>query len=341
MKAIERVVTVGAVCLLTSLLASPGQAQEDWSLSKVQMVSRSKGWALAATKRGSALLKTSDGGRTWRNSSPTGIWPLSQEQVGWDREYGIGEEAADFCFLSDRQGWVVREDAQKSKIIVERTQDGGRHWTAARFTDRTGFVPLVSFQDVRHGSILTISDMASGSTRKTLYSTSNGGRTWAFVTQAVPNHIDPTGLTFLPDGQGWLAAGYHGSEELPFYQTRDGGRHWKQQEIEEPPFDYSYATTYPPVFFGAKHRAGVLPVQFSTNKEGFSLYQTRDAGRTWQRLNHPYSPSSPGVLNAASQVHFVSLRDGWALVGGGASTARLLATQDGGRHWHTIWRKHL
>lgn len=301
------------------------------------MVGRTGGWALGKTPHGAALLKTSNGGRTWRNVSPKSIWPLSPAQVGWDYEYGIGEEGIDFCFLSNRQGWVVRKDGPTAKVIVERTHDGGRHWTATRFPEHFGDVLTVSFRDAQHGSILTISDMASGSTRKTLYQTRDAGRTWAFVTQAIPDHIDPTNVSFRTASEGWLSAGYHGSEEVPFYRTEDGGRHWRLQEIEEPPYEYGHAVIYPPAFFGAGRRRGVLLVWFEANApgiNGFALYQTQDAGQTWHWVRPLRLPDGVSYLLTSS---FIDLHTGWALTYEGQKPSRLVTTRDGGRHWRTVY----
>ena len=325
------------VSLVLTLLPLPGRAAAVWQLTQVQMVGRTGGWALGKTPHGAALLKTSNGGRTWRNVSPKSIWPLSPAQVDDDIKYGIGEEGIDFCFLSSRLGWVVRKDGRTEEAVVEHTRDGGRHWTATHFPERNGYTLTVSFRDARHGSILTISDMASGSTRKTLYQTSDAGRTWAFVTQALPNHIIQTRVSFRTASEGWLSAGYHSWDELPFYRTEDGGRHWRLQEIEEPPYEYWHAVTYPPAFFGAKRRRGVLPVQFETNTpgiNGFALYQTRDTGRTWHWMHQLRLPDRDGFLLT---LRFVDLHTGWALTDQGQKPPRLVTTRDGGRHWRTVY----
>jgi len=110
----------------------------------------------------------------------------------------------------------------------------GRHWQASRFTDTVGCSLVVSFADAQHGSLLTVSDMASGSTRQGLYRTANGGRTWVFVAKALPDHIDPTGAIFRNHLEGWLTAGYHGNDAVPLYRTNDGGHHWRLQELTIP-----------------------------------------------------------------------------------------------------------
>lgn len=153
----------------------------------------------------------------------------------------------------------------------------------------------------------------------------------------IPNHIDPTNLSFRTASEGWLSAGYHGSDEVPFYRTKDGGRHWRLQEIEEPPYDYRYAVIYPPAFFGAGRRHGVLLVHFRTNTsktDGFTLYQTRDAGQTWHWLRPVRLPDGVSFLLTEC---FVDLHRGWALTDQGQKPPRLVTTRDGGRHWRTVY----
>lgn len=178
--------------VLLAVLGQIAQLAGAWQLDKVQMVSQTNGWALAHTSRGSILLRTSDGGRDWQNVSPKGIWPLSPAQTHYNEDMG---EGIDISFLSAQTGWLAMY-TQAEQITVERTQDGGRHWAASRFRERMGYTLIVSFRDARHGFILTISDIASGSTKKTLYRSNDGGKTWGFVTQTIPDHIDPNGLTF-------------------------------------------------------------------------------------------------------------------------------------------------
>ena len=273
-------------CLL-AVSGAAAQASGAWDLEKVQMVSQTRGWALAQTSRGSILLKTSDSGRHWQNISPRGIWPLSPALVQMSQD--VGAEGIDACSLDGRTGWVAMEN-HRDQVVVERTRDGGRHWAMSQFPDRVGYSLILSFRDPEHGSILTISDMASGSTRKALYRTNNGGKTWSVVTEALPDHIDPHGVTFQNGSVGWLSAGYHGSDETPFYRTGDAGRHWRLQELDTSPLrDTSphrqdgYGETYPPAFFGSGRRSGILPMRYEAHnpkRGGFALYETRNAGGT-------------------------------------------------------------
>lgn len=303
------------------------------------MVSRDTGWALASTPRGSVLLRTAGGGTNWQNVSPQGIWPLSSAQIASNENFAIGFEGIDCYGLSGQVCWVAMI-SELDQIIVERTHDGGRHWAKSEFTDHTGLYPLVSFLDRRRGWILTISDMASGSTRKELFETKDGGRTWATVTKKIPDHIDPHGLTFRSASVGWLAAGYHGSDQVPFYRTGDGGRHWNVQELDTAKIfkgEDGYGIVHSPSYFGPKHRDGLLPVQFRGIASPAGLYRTRDGGDTW-RLTASLPMFGP-IFGRADTIQFLSLKNGWLMENVGEPMSRLLRTQDGGRHWRVVYPK--
>lgn len=345
-------------------------------LTRIFMKTPTTGWALGATPRGDALLRTTDGGRHWRNVSPKSIWPLSPARVQANSDMdGIGDEGIDAYFADGRKGWVALKDLQ-GWVRVERTRDGGKHWAGTSFADRTGVQLLLSFQNARRGCLLTISDMASGSTRKALYRTRNGGRTWTATTGALPNHIDPAGVRFRSRSEGWLAAGYHGSDEMPFYHTRDGGRRWRLQEMKTPTaHDFRYGVFDAPRFFGRVNKVGVLPVRFVEGpQDETAFYVTRDGGATWQLRCAPaleayaivtarhwlgldrsgtrlYITSSSGHswnrrrlvqrvggLGHDTSLEFVTTRTGWALIDGyRVGASTLLQTRDGGRHWRTIY----
>lgn len=273
-----------AACLVFAVPAA-GRAADSWHLTKVQRVSRNSGWALASTPRGSVLLRTTNGGQEWQNVSPHGIWPLSAAQIASNENFGIGWEGIDCYGLSGQTCWVAMISSG-TQIIVEQTHDGGHHWAKSQFANHTGDSLLLSFLDRRHGWLLTISDMASGSTRKELFRTEDGGQTWGFVTNALPDHIDPRGMTFRSSTEGWLAAGYHGSDEVPLYKTKDAGRHWHLQSLPEPDasVDGGYGSVTPPRFSGLHKRRGILTVDYRDNNINRSeavAYVTHDGGRNW------------------------------------------------------------
>jgi len=99
-----------------------------------------------------------------------------------------------------------------------------------------------------------------------------------------------------------------------------------------PLYQDGYAVTYPPKFFGKERREGVLPVGFMAHEPergGFTLYRTRNAGRTWLLLRQ-----LPPIFGSGAEtsMQFMDLHTGWALKNAGSDAAALLLTQDGGQH---------
>ena len=292
------------------------------------------GWKLDATEKGRTVLHTGNGGRTWQDVTPAAIRTFTFEQ-GQEHQENGGDDFQMAC-LDSSVVWIV-EKPSINTVLVERSQDNGRHWQESRFNNTTGYSLVVSFEDSEHGSILAISDMASGSTRKALYRTADGGQTWTFVTKAMPDHIDPTGVVFRNHLEGWLTAGYHGSDDLPFYRTTDGGHHWSLQELDWAPLSQDgYGGTYPPAFFGPRRRMGVLPISFHTHapeRTGLALYQTQNGGRTWRFLRWLRLADR---LAFGPSLHFSNLQTGWAL-DSTEPTSNLWRTKDGGKHWHIFY----
>ncbi len=185
---------------------------------------------------------------------------------------------------------------------------------------------------------MSISDPASGSTKKALYRTKDSGQTWTFVTKAFSNYLNPTGVTFRNGSTGWLTGSDHLSNEMLFYQTIDGGHHWHLQELDTSALSQNgYGSVFPPTFFGHKHQQGILPVYFysqlnTPQDSGIALYQTQNAGHTWHLLRR--LPQRYGLSLYAP--YFINFNTGWAS-NGSELTPKLMQTRDGGRHWQRIY----
>ena len=319
--------------LLGLLISFASPMRADTSTLTFHSVHLAKGWMMTATEKGRRVLHTNNGGRTWKDVTPAAIRAFTFDQ-GQEHQKN-GEYDFQIACLHTSTAWIV-EKPLDNIILVERTSDGGRHWQTSRFTDTIGYSLVATREDAKHGSILSISDMASGSTKKALYRTKDSGRTWTFVTKTLPDHIDPTGVISKNGSTGWLTAGYHGSDEMPFYQTHDGGHHWHLQELDTSALGQEgYGITYPPTFFGPKHCLGILPMHFRSNKaenSGIALYQTQNAGRTWRLLRLLPRRDKVGLTN----LHFINFNTGWAF-DSSSRTPKLMQTRDGGRHWQTIY----
>ena len=286
------------------LVASPGIVAMD-------MLDLNNGWALSD----SAVLRTTDGGQTWNDATPSGV-------------SSVGASASSY-FMTASSAWVLIANADGTTGSLYRTTDGGSTWATAS-------VPFagasLQFLDAANGIAMASLGAGAGSEAVAVYHSSDGGSTW---TQAYIN--DPTvagsgdslplagtksGAVFLDSNHGWVS----GAEPMPdfiyLYGTADGGHTWTQQNLALPSA-FSGATTNadPPRFFSASQ--GVLAVDLSSYTVGTVFYLSRDGGVSWT----PTQPVTPtGRYSIASLTDF--------FVWDGGST--LFVSHDSGQTWSSI-----
>ncbi len=105
------------------------------------------------------ILKTSDGGKTWRAVFESGR--------GGDNNWKLAFPSAKVGY-----GTIISYDAppKEARGYVVKTEDGGDHWTPLTVTRDQGWIPYgINFVDESHGFV-------GGSTGG--YETTDGGKTW-------------------------------------------------------------------------------------------------------------------------------------------------------------------
>ncbi|MFE4593591.1 WD40/YVTN/BNR-like repeat-containing protein [Streptomyces laurentii] len=273
-------------------------------------VSRSVAWA-AGTK--GTVLRTTDGGRSWRNVSPA-----------WAGELEFRDVEA---FDARRAVALAIGEGEASRVL--RTEDGGRTWTESfRNTDPRAFYDCMTFFDSRHG--LAMSDPVDGKYR--ILSTGDGGRSWRVLPDAGMPAAQPGEAGFAASGQClvssgskdvWLATG--GGPAGRVLHSADRGLNWTATETTIPAGD------------GAK---GVFGLAFRDRRHGLAVggdYRadqaspraaavTGDGGRGWTVSATPPFAYRSGV---AWLPHSASA----ALAVGPTGTD---LTTDGGRTWRTV-----
>lgn len=159
--------------------------------------------------------------------------------------------------------------------------------------------------------------------------TTDGGDTWRAGVVS-DNGVPQTQLQFR-DVHGvsarvayLLAAGE--GEASRIYKTRDGGQTWTRQFKNSKPQAF-----YDCFDFWTPQRG----ITFSDPVSGiFPVIRTRD-GRTWRDIGERMPPALAGEFGFAASGTCVATQGGqraW-IATGGAATARILATTDGGNHW--------
>ena len=159
------------------------------------------------------VLRTVDGGQTWRNVSPAGASALQFRDIA-------ASDAAHAVAMAAGSG-------TDSRLYV--TSNGGRTWQVAyQNTNPTAFFDCMSFSDSQHG--LVVSDPVGGKFR--ILSTRNGGHSWSVN----PRGGMPSALTgeaaFAASGQclttvgrnAWFGTG--GAAQSRVFHSGDNGHSW-------------------------------------------------------------------------------------------------------------------
>ncbi|GAA2496926.1 oxidoreductase [Terrabacter carboxydivorans] len=300
--------------------ARPGATAHDWRVTPTGTTERFRG--LAPVSRDVAwvsgtngtVLRTTDGGRTWRNVSPQGL--------------GTGTlQFRDIEAFDARHAVVLSiGEGTDSRILV--TDDGGASWTETfRNTEPAAFYDCMAFSSPRRG--LAMSDPVDGRFR--LVQTSDGGRSWSQVDppgmpEAKPGEFgfaaSGTCLSAGVGGRTYLVSG--GVDPARVFTSTDHGRTWTVADS--------------PVAGGAS--AGIFSVSFRDARRGVivggdfaaptgavdNAAWTADGGRTWTKsTTNPsgYRSGSAWVPRTARTVLAVGP------TGSDVST-------DGGRSWSTF-----
>jgi photosystem II stability/assembly factor-like uncharacterized protein len=310
-------VVLALAVLLTATGFTWGHRQPSWELSPTGSTARLRGldavsgavvWASGSE---GTVLRTVDGGRTWRQVGPPGTADLQFRDIE--------------AFDARRAVVLSIGEGEQSRIYA--TTDGGATWTETfRNTDPRAFYDCMAFFDRRHG--LALSDPVDGRFR--ILSTDDGGRSWQVLpTTGMPEAL-PGEFAFAASGtclvtadrgdrHAWFATG--GGAEARVFRTSDRGRTWQ------------VSTT--PVPSGAT--AGIYSLAFRDPRRGLAVGGdfaaptvapdaaafSRDGGRTWTTAQR-----EPGEYRSGVTWTPYGRRTALAVGPTGSDI-----TRDGGRTW--------
>jgi photosystem II stability/assembly factor-like uncharacterized protein len=321
--------------LLVSIVAwgrrSPHRAtpskRTDVAISGLTPINRATWWVVLERQAIDRdwVLRTTDGGRRWRDVSPpvplVGSSDFLDADVGW--------------VVPTRLSTPVGVSLSSLREPLYATVDGGRRWR------QLGLVPYgcqLDFVDRSHGWCAAIG-AAAGSEGVQLVGTDDGGATWHPVstTAVYPTPSTPGALPFGCDKQlsfatptiGLATEACNGGEPV-LYRSTDAGAEWAPIRLPLPPgFVPPYGdgfSTGAPVFDGSQV---TVPIEFAVGGPPLPrirvvVYRSDDDGASWHLVPLPSRISTfPDVIDAA---HWITT-DGTTLT----------ATADRGRHWRT-WR---
>jgi len=345
----------------TLLAGSPLQ------LDEIHMVNLSDGWGIS----GRLLLKTADGGRTWREVTP---------------EAGQADMVSG-AFLDAQSAWVVFSTGYQinTPLMIYHTRDGGLTWTYNQgepiYPNVTGDATWVEFAalDARNVWVMVRAVYLGAGTHYNheLFHTTDGGQTWSSLDGEISD--DYTGMVFADTEVGvrtLQTTGAYGPGAPNYDVTTDGGVTWQSRELPPPPEvpdlfnQYPYCESYQPVLLSNQSVRMLMgcfddsnpPQQFTSY-----LYSSQDGGMTWTTVHLPgkvqasqdrlfyfdafhallvgrdiYKSADGGQtwtyvqsVTWDAQLSFVDPLHGWA-TGGAEGEKALVNTVDGGKKWVLI-----
>jgi photosystem II stability/assembly factor-like uncharacterized protein len=295
------------------------------ALRWVQMIDRARGYGLSGENSDSyRLLWTIDGGRHWTDVTPGG---------------GAIHPSGPLSILGQTRLFSTK--LRQGVFAVERSDDAGRTWRQSLpFHDSRGSAGQPFALDSAHLFLAVDEGTAAGSQGEALYTSSDGGHRWQFISRTVSNirrrgslpfGCDKSGFGFATPTRGW-AGGYCAGGLPFFYRTDDGGRTWRRQPLQAP--SQCACQTSAPLFFTPK--LGALSVLgFTTNGSGKPLARllwTHDGGIHWRRSDPP--------AGRVEDVSFADAQNVWVIAQKRGNLRSpfdlLLRTDDEGAHWQTI-----
>ena len=328
----------------------------------IQMSDTSHGWGVESAGR---ILKTSDGGGTWKDVTPP---------AGKYDSHGLAA-------FNQETVWVVPAQLDVSNMVW-RTQDGGTTWVASQPVPLgTGkFIPLsLQFPDAGHGWLLVQAVDGGQQDHIVLYRSDDGGASWVPVSnldQDTAQHYLPltsTSMAFFDGQTGWLG-GWWGKEDPGQWlmlKTDNGGVKWGTDSLRLPAQKAVQCNGHP--VMGMTPNALVMDVTCVKSTDAkyrfhHIYFLSVNSGPEWLSWSLPTEFKSVYFMNAAqgwmmvssdnpslnavmfthdggsnwdkvsevnwkdAQFNFVSDRIGWAVVSNGYATG-LMRTENGGKLW--------
>jgi photosystem II stability/assembly factor-like uncharacterized protein len=154
--------------------------------------------------------------------------------------------------------------------------------------------------------------------------TVDGGATWHAATVPGADTTDFRGVRAIDDRTAFLMSSGSGDKSR-IYKTTDSGVHWTLLFTNPDPKGFFDAIAF------RDERHGIVagdPVDGH-----FVIFTTEDGGIHWVRQNTPLAlPDESSFAASNSCLFILGKRDAW-LATGGAGTARVLHSRDGGGNW--------
>lgn len=320
--------------------------RNDEMLGGVSLIGQSVGWTVG---NGGRILKTEDGGRSWKKVSrgnKCGSVPFFiNKKIGWLYEPGdfniicrtddggytwekqeIGINVMDVFFINDLTGWAVgiieewkdgKETNRSYDVInawgvIKYTADGGKSWTIQHreTLGKEGYPGLSGVTFINSRTGWVVGK------KGTILHTNDGGKHWVHQKRA-DGELSLHLVQFVDSKTGWITGarvndGWTGI----ILHTEDGGKHWNVQHKQR---DVGFDDLH---FSGKK--LGWISGESEYGKVGI-LLRTEDGGRTW---------SEKAFENIGyNRMAFFDKNRGVVYSTGVLKTGLMFITADCGRTW--------
>lgn len=311
-------------------------AGKAFDVGYIHMVDAKQGWAIGGLSQAEDhVLRTQDGGMTWRDVTPPEPTPVA------------GTTVTALGFFSDAShGWVAYAPTELGSVPpgvrVWFTGDGGASWSYGVVdtsqVSQESFIPLyLTFADGQHGWLLVALGAGMNHQYVGMFATNDGGKSWALIqdptSPAEIQSFPKTGLVFADAYTGWLTRDGQGVDAVAHViKTEDGGTTWTRIDLDGPDgtsswYDTHACGTYSPVTFSPTSLIVLVKcLDSATFKvEQDYLYSTSDGGQTWKAVTMPaaFAVEDP----PAGGLFFSDAQKGLAL------GRWIYGTSDGGKTW--------
>ena len=159
------------------------------------------------------LLTTADGGKTWNRIAADKLPPALTKEGAF--------AASGTCLVThgDKDVWFATGGARSARVF--HSADRGQTWTVSDTPIQSGIESAgifgIAFRDNLHGMIVGGDYRKPKSIGATAAITSDGGKTWTLLENALPFR---SGATWANDR--WIVVGTSGSDS-----SQDNGKTWK------------------------------------------------------------------------------------------------------------------
>lgn len=256
-----------ALVLAVSFFAPAWALQTSGVNTRLRGISAVNGRVAWASGSGSTVLRTEDGGASWKKITVT------TDKLDFRDVDAIDEQTA--YVLSIGNG-----DASR----IYKTTDGGATWRLQfRSDDPKAFLDAMSFWDADHG--LVIGD--SVDRQFYILMTSDGGQHW---TRVPPDKLPPaqdnegafaaSGTNIAVYGHNYAWIGLGAAAHSRVLRTTDGGRSWK---VSETPVKSGQSSGIFSISFRDASHGVIVGGDYQKEKEAVdNLAITIDGGQTWK-----------------------------------------------------------